>query len=46
MGVVILAHFLLLFIGVIEDNDIAIAGWPNQSTIEVIEELLDDLLVP
>jgi hypothetical protein len=40
----LLTHLLFL-IEVIEDNDIVIAGRPEKSSIEVIEELSGDLLI-
>jgi hypothetical protein len=45
-GAVILAHLLFFLVRVTEDVDIAIVGRSEKSTIEVVEELLGDLLVP
>jgi hypothetical protein len=43
---VILVHLIFFLIGVTEDDDVAIIGWPKKSTVEVTEELSNDLLVP
>jgi hypothetical protein len=45
-GAVILAHLLFFLVRVTKDVDIAIVGRSEKSTIEVVEELLGDLLVP
>jgi hypothetical protein len=46
ISVVILVHLIFFLIGVTEDDDVAIIGWPKKSTVEVTEELSNDLLVP
>jgi hypothetical protein len=37
---------LILIVGVTEDNDFAIVGWPEDVTVEVAKELPGELLVP
>jgi hypothetical protein len=37
---------LLFLIRVTEDDDVAVAGWPNKPTFEVTEELFGELLIP
>jgi hypothetical protein len=45
VGGVLLAH-LLFFIGVVEDDDIAVVRRPKKTTVKVIEELPGELLIP
>jgi hypothetical protein len=42
----ILLAYLFLFIGVTEDDDFAITGWPKNSAVEVAKESSSDLLIP
>jgi hypothetical protein len=37
---------LLFFIGVVEDDDIAVVRRPKKTTVKVIEELPGELLIP
>jgi hypothetical protein len=45
IGAVILVH-LLFFIGVTEDDHVAITGWPKKTTVALTEQLPDDFLIP
>jgi hypothetical protein len=37
---------LILIVGVTEDNDFAVAGWPEDVAVEVTKELPGELLIP
>jgi hypothetical protein len=41
----LLVRLLFLFIGVTEDDDLAVAEWPQEITVELTEEALSELEV-
>jgi hypothetical protein len=45
IGGILLVHLLFFFIGVAEDNDLFIVGWPNDVVVEVTEESFDEFLI-
>jgi hypothetical protein len=40
------SHTISSFSSVAEDDDVAIAGWPKKTVVEVTKELRDELLIP
>jgi hypothetical protein len=43
---ILLVHLLFFFIGVAEDDDLAVVGQPKDITVEVAEESFGELLIP
>jgi hypothetical protein len=45
MSQLLLMRLLLFFIGVAEDDDLGVVGWPQEIVVELAEEALGELEV-
>jgi hypothetical protein len=46
VGGILLAQLFFFFIGVVEDDNLTVVGWPKDVAVEVTEESFDEFLIP